>query len=208
VGIDAHTAFTIWPWEAKAKGLSLQDDTLIAGWNMPTYLLNADWSTYGHVFTVTSILPPTGTPMDNTMLMTLSAARSLARLRAIGQMQHHAAPTNPSSAEQEMRQEEAPGTGVSAVLVRTANGIDLRQMRVQLASLDSGVEVITAPAYVQTLRWLLRQARCVIEACSMITLLLAVVLGVTAVTAYRQTDQIGAPSALQAAGVASTDGTH
>jgi hypothetical protein len=204
VGIDAHTAFTIWPWEAKEKVLSLQDDTLIAGWNMPTYLLNADWSTYGQVFTVASILPPTGTPLDNTMLMTMSAARSLARRRAIGQRQHHTAPANPSSPGQEVLQEEESGAGVSAVLVRTADGINLQQMRVQLASLDSDLDVITAPAYVQTLRRLLRQARRIIDVCSVITLLLAGVLGVTAVKAYRQTDQIWVPSAMQAACVART----
>jgi hypothetical protein len=114
-------------------------------------------------------------------------------------------PLNLSPPGQEVLQEEEPSVGVSAILVRTADGIDLQQMRVQLASLDSGLDMITAPAYVQTLRRLLYQARRVIDVCSVLTLLLAVVLGATTGKAYRQTDNIDASSAMQAACVANTD---
>lgn len=155
MGIEPQTAFTLWPWWPHKQ--ALRDDTLLAGWNMPAYLLNADWSAYGQIFTVAGMLAPTGTLLDNTMLMTLPAAQKLAQARRA----RGSTATSEQSAE------------ISAVLLRTSTGDDVQAIVGQVVRLDPQLDVQPAPAYVLTLRRQVRQAQSLVQMLCGLTLCLA-----------------------------------
>jgi len=155
VGIDPTEAQTVWPWWGGAPG-ALADDAMIAGANMPDYLLNADWSTYGHAFVVAGGLQPTGTLLDNSMLMTIDAARSVASTRAARQReaQQRGDVVPATTAGQALVAN--PGDGLSAVLVLAAPGVAPDDLAVQIARLQPALDAVPAPAYVTALRGQLR----------------------------------------------------
>jgi hypothetical protein len=90
-----------------------------------------------------------------------------------------------------------PDDAVSALLIRTAGGVDLQDMAVRLTRLDRDLEVLAAPAYVQTLRQSLRRVRRLVELCGF-TMLLAVYLSIAALRRSRQSRAIGIQSGPQA----------
>ena len=182
VGIDPQAAFNIWPWWQDGAALPLTDQTLIAGWDMPTYLLNADWSMFGHAFTVAGILQPTGTHLDNTMLLTMGAARQLAKIRTAWQagtkvqQAEHAHLTPPLAAQRI----GDPGDGVSTVLIRARDDTEPQAVATQLALQGWDLDVAVAPAYVTALRRHLGQSRRMTGTMGTAMLILAVLVGLVA----------------------------
>lgn len=161
VGIDPQHAFNIWPWWKDGASLPLKDHSLIAGWAMPTYLLNADWSMFGQAFNVAGILQPTGTPLDNTMLLTMNAAQQLSNIRARRRAETGAQDTEKQHLTWPVasRHSGDPGDGVSTVLIRTRYGTEPQTLATQLALQDWDLDVAVAPAYVTALRQHLGQTR-------------------------------------------------
>jgi hypothetical protein len=151
VGIDPRAAATVWPWWGGDGPTALTDDGMIAGANMPGYLQNADWSTYGQSFTVVGTLEPSGTLLDDTMLMTTDAARRIARARAAKQQQG-GAESGASTAARAPTLIADPGDGVSAILVLAAPGVDPAALAPELARLGDKVDATPAPAFVTALR--------------------------------------------------------
>jgi hypothetical protein len=139
------------------------------------------------------------------MLMTLPAAQSLASTRSARRMQNRAEHANTFSAGQETVQRWTPGDGISAVLIRMAHDSDLQALMVHLSRLDSGLEVIAAPAYVHTLRRHLSWVQRFLEMLAALTLLQAVFLGVAVVRSVRQRWKTGVLSDTQVARVTRSD---
>ena len=176
VGVDPQTAFNIRPWWNGGAALPLTEHTLIAGWGMPTYLLNADWSMFGQSFTVAGILQPTGTPLDDTMLLTTSAAQRLAKIRAAGRQAAHAHSTPQVASQPTSR---FPN-GVSTVLIRTRRDVEPQQVATQIALQGWNLDVAVAPAYVTALRRDLSRNRRLVGLMGKGLLTLAAAVGIAA----------------------------
>jgi hypothetical protein len=169
VGIDAGAPVTLWRLRG-GEPVVVRDNALIAGADMPDYLQNADWSTYGYDFVIAGSLEPTGTLLDGTMLMTMDAARDIARARAARPQPAGTA----AIAGQTLVAD--PGDGISAVLVLASPDIEPGELATRLEWLAPGIQAVPAPAYVTATRQQLLAATRAAGAAASATFVLAAVM--------------------------------
>jgi hypothetical protein len=161
VGIDPHAAATLWPWLEGGASPAMGEDTLLAGANMPTFLEQADWTAYDHLFTPRLAFAPTGTVLDDTVLIRLDVARRLTERRRQAQQAAINAPANDASVVTLRTRGLVfadPGDGLSSVLVLAQPGVDPAELARRLSRPERGMEAAAAPAYLTALRSQLRWA--------------------------------------------------
>jgi hypothetical protein len=137
---------------------------------------------FGQAFTVAGILQATGTPLDNTMLLTLSAAQRLSEMRAARRTETLNRQAEPIHLPRTLAAQRLapPGNGISTVLIRIRDGLEPQQVATQLALQGWDLDVAVAPAYITALRRHLSQTRRLMGWMATVMLCLTVFVGLAA----------------------------
>lgn len=136
VGYDQKTDFILQPWLNEHNISSLQDDQIIIGGGIPTFLGNQA-SVLGGVFTVVGSLYPTGSGMDETIFMNIDVARKLAK---------------DSPYLQTLWKKEAPDKLISAILIKVGEGNQSAQVAESINNLDLTLEAVATSEIVSSMR--------------------------------------------------------
>lgn len=127
IGYDAPTDWVVTSW-TKEGAPAIKDDEIVVGAGISA-VQTQELAVLGRFFKIRSVLPETGTALDNSLFISLAEARSLA---------------NGSPEMQNLWQENGPPSAlISALLIRLKPEADVWQVRQALAELGP-VQVLAA----------------------------------------------------------------
>ena len=127
IGYDSHTDWIVSSWTKEGRAAA-QDDEIVVGAGISA-VQTQELAVLGRFFKIRSVLPETGTALDNSLFISLAEARALA--------------TGSPELQPLWQENGSPGTLVSALLIRLKPEADVWQVRQELEQLGP-VQVLAA----------------------------------------------------------------